>query len=127
MLIYQSIAVVVSCLPSFRVLLNTRSSRSVSAFTRRNPSSGRSRCSNKSWRLKPLKHGETSFEAGGHGGNNPQRTAHYAGAEHVTPEDEDAFVEAGQTTRADGSKEYILPKIPRPGVHVRKDVMVDFS
>ena len=121
------LAVVVSCLPSFRILLNTRASRAASAFTRRNPSSGRSRCSNKSWRLKQLKHGATSFEAGGHGGGKSQPTAHFAGAERVTPDEEDFLFDTRGAGRVNGSKEYILPRLPKEGVHVRRDVMVDFS
>ena len=77
--------------------------------------------------MKPLKHGATSFEAGGHGGSNSRATSHYADATLVSPDDEDPFVETGETTRADGSKEYILPKVPKEAVHVRKGVRVDFD
>jgi len=119
-------AVVVSCLPSFRVW--TRASRSASAYNRRNVSTSRSRshCSSKrAWRLKPIKHGATSFGSGGHGGGGPLPTEHYAGAERVDPFAGDH--EAEESAREDGSKEYILPKMPREGVHVRSDVMVDFN
>ena len=129
-------AVVVSCLPSFRVLLNTRTSRSSSAYNRRNNSASRSRsrCSSgHGWRLKPLRrgaaaggHGTTSFGGGGHGvGRDSLRAEHFAGAERVEPYNTDT--EAGEITREDGSREYILPKLPKDGVHVRRDVMVDFS
>lgn len=77
--------------------------------------------------MKPLKHGATSFEAGGHGGSNSRPTAHYADAARVSPDDEDPFAGTGETVRDDGSKEYILPKVPKEGVHVRRDVMVDFD
>ena len=122
------IAVVVSCLPSFRVLLNTRSDRSGSAYNRRNifSSHSRSRCSSKhSWRLKQIRHGSTSFGSGGHGRNDSLPTKHHAGAEGARPFAADS--EAGESTREDGSKEYILPKLPRNGVHVRRDVTVDYT
>ena len=69
----------------------------------------------------------TSSEANGHAGSNAQPAKHPAGTERDIPYDEDPFVEAGETTRADGSKEYILPKLPTDSVHVRKDVRVDLS
>lgn len=68
----------------------------------------------------------TSFEAGGHGGNNSQPTKHYAGAQRVSPY-EDPFIETGETTRGEGSKEYILPKLPTGSVRVTRDVRVDYS
>ena len=74
-----------------------------------------------------MTHGATTFEAGSHGGGKSQPTKHFAGAERVSPYEEDPFLETGDTTRADNSKEYILPKLPTHGVHVRKDVRVDFS
>ena len=74
-----------------------------------------------------MKHGMTSSEANGHAGINSQSAKRLAGVERGTPYDEDPFVETGETTRAEGSKEYILPKIPADSVHVRKDVRVDLS
>lgn len=74
-----------------------------------------------------MTHGATSFEAGGHGGSNSERTQHYAGAERVTPDEEDPFTDTDGMIRGNGSKEYILPKLPKEGVYVRRDVMVDFS
>ena len=135
-----STAVVVSCLPSFRVLLNTRTSRSNSAYNRRNNSGSRSRsrCSSgHGWRLKYLRRstpadGRATISLGSNGGrsggcNSSLPTEHFAGAERVDPYDTDA--EAGERIREDGSKEYILPKlhVPKDSVHVRRDVVVDFS
>ena len=71
-----------------------------------------------------MKQSATSLAAGDKA--KPQ-SASYAGAGRVDPFDDDPFIETGEGTRSDGSKEYILPKLPPDSVHVRKDVRVDFS
>ena len=122
------LAVVVSCLPSFRVLLNTRSSRSGSAYNLRKNYASRTRFGSSSkhaWRLKPVIPGITSFGGSIHCHDGALPTEHFAGAERVDQSDTDT--EAGQRVREDGSKEYILPKAPKDGVHVRRDIILNFS
>ena len=69
----------------------------------------------------------TSSEANGQAGSQAQSAKRLGVAERGNPYDEDPFVETGEATRAEGSKEYILPKLPADSVHVRKEVRVDLS
>lgn len=111
---------VVSCLPSFRVLLSAR--QSDSAYKRRNPSgSGSTPRSlsfpyrNSAIRLNPMRHGTFLDPDSG----DRESVEHLANAES----EESPNPEISKTRRRTESQERILAKIPKGSIGVQNDIV----